>query len=379
MSARPDARYDRQTRLPEVGAAGQARLGAATVLVVGVGGLGTPVATYLAAAGVGRVVLVDGDTVDLSNLHRQPLFTGFDAGRPKVEVAAARLAALNPHVTIETHAARFDADNAARLVAEADVVVDGTDTFATRYLVNDACVLGHTPNVFASISRYSGQASVFAATLADGRRGPCYRCVFPKPPPAGTVPSCAEGGVLGVLPALLGTIQATEVLKLILGLGEPLVGRLLLADALSMAFRTVSVERDPACPVCGDHPSVRSLTDSAAACGPDMASVPEMTVSDLKALRDAGNGPFVLDVREPDEYAAANIGGVLIPLGELPARLAELDAHRDDDVIVVHCRSGARSAQAVEALHGAGFTNAVNLKGGIHAWSDEIDSSLPKP
>ena len=374
-----NARYDRQTRLSEVGAAGQSRLEAATVLVVGVGGLGTPVATYLAAAGVGRLVLVDGDTVDETNLHRQPLFTASDSGHPKVDVAAARLEALNPHVAVEAHAVRLDAGNAARLVAGADLVVDGTDTFATRYLVNDACVLGNTPNVFASVSRYSGQASVFAGTLADGRRGPCYRCVFPEPPPAGTVPSCAEGGVLGVLPALLGTVQATEAVKLILGLGDPLVGRLLLVDALSMAFRTLALERDPACPICGDHPSIRSLTDSAAACGPAMASVPDMSVSDLKALRDAGDDPFVLDVREPDEYAAANLDGALIPLGELPGRLGELEAHRGDSLIVVHCRSGMRSARAVETLHAAGFTNAVNLRGGIHAWSDEIDPSLPKP
>ena len=373
------ARYARQTILPEMGLQGQARLKASTVLIVGVGGLGAPSATYLAAAGVGRLVLVDADTVDVSNLHRQPLFTEADAGRLKVQVASERLAALNPHVRIATHAERLGTQNALNLVRQADVVVDGTDTFATRYLVNDACVLSGVPNIFASISRFSGQASVFGARLPDGGRGPCYRCLFPEPPPAGTVPPCAEGGVLGVVPAFFGTVQATEALKLLLGLGEPLVGRLLLADLLVSSFRTLRVDRDPACLVCGDQPSIRSLTDSAAACGPTMASVPEMTVHDLKALRDAGKNPFVLDVREPDEYEAANIDGALIPLGELPERVGELESHRDDDVLVVHCRSGARSARAVEFLQLQGFTNAANLTGGIHAWSDAIDPSLPKP
>lgn len=380
MSPSPEAaRYARQTILPEVGVAGQKRLRHATVLLVGAGGLGAPAATYLAAAGVGRLVLVDDDTVGVTNLHRQPLFTEADAGRPKVEVAAERLAALNPHVRIETHARRLDAGNALGLVRQADVVIDGTDTFQTRYLVNDACVIAGVPNAFASISQFAGQASVFSAACRDGTRGPCYRCLFPEPPPAGTVPSCAEGGVLGVVPAFFGTLQASEALKIILGIGEPLVGRLLLADLLEASFRTLHVDRDPACPVCGDHPTVRSLSDSAAACGPPMASVPEMTVQNLKALRDAGDDPFVLDVREPAEFEAANIDGALIPLGELPGRVGELEAHRDDDVLVVHCRSGARSARAVEFLQAQGFTNAVNLTGGIHAWSDAIDPSLPKP
>ena len=374
-----DVRYSRQTRLPEVGAAGQARLTAARVVVVGVGGLGTPVATYLAAAGVGALVLVDPDTVDVSNLHRQPLYTEADAGRSKVEVAAERLSALNPNVRVEAHAERFGAGNAPSFVAGADVVVDGTDTFATRYVVNDACVLAGVPNVFASISRYDGQASVFGGRGAGGARGPCYRCLFPAPPAEGTVPSCAEGGVLGILPALLGTIQATETLKLILGIGDPLVGRLLLVDALGMTVRTLRVVRDPACQVCGDAPTITSLLSHAAQSGiPQMASVPELSVTDLKTLQDEGNAPFVLDVREPSEYEAANIDGALIPLGELPSRLEELEAHRHDDVLVVHCRSGARSAQAVEFLHQNGFTNAVNLTGGIHAWSDTIDPSLPK-
>lgn len=374
------ARYSRQMRLPEVGADGQQRLRDASVLVVGAGGLGSPVATYLAAAGVGRIGLVDFDTVEVSNLHRQPLYTLADAGRLKVDVAAERLATLNPHVAVEAHPVRLGASNAAALVARYDVVADGTDTFETRYLVNDACVLAGRPNAYASVGQFSGQAAVFAAALPDGRRGPCYRCVFPEPPPAGAVPSCAEGGVLGVLPGLLGTIQAAEALKLILGVGQPLAGRLLLVDAWSMEFTTLHVDRDPACPVCGDSPTIRSLTDSAAACGPSlpMPSIPEMTVTELKTLIDSGKRPFILDVREPDEYEGANLEGALIPLGELPARVGELEAHRGDAVLVVHCRLGGRSAKAVEFLHAQGFTNAVNLAGGIHAWSDEIDPSLAK-
>lgn len=373
-----DARYDRQTRLPEIGAPGQARLGAARVLLVGLGGLGVPVATYLAAAGVGTLVLVDDDTVDVSNLHRQPLYTERDAGRFKVDVAAERLRALNSNVEVRPLVARFDVETAPALLAGIDIVVDGTDTFEARYLVNDACVMAGVPNVFASLSRFHGQAAVFGAVDALGERGPCYRCVFPEPPPAGTVPSCAEGGVLGVLPALFGTIQATETLKLILGIGDALVGRLLLGDALGMAFRTLRVSRDPDCAVCGDLPTITTLTQSAASCGPPMASVPEMTARDLKTLRDAGENPFVLDVREPDEYEAANIDGALIPLGDLASRLDEIESHRDDDILVVHCRSGARSARAVEFLQQHGFTNAVNLAGGIHAWSDTVDPSVPK-
>jgi molybdopterin/thiamine biosynthesis adenylyltransferase/rhodanese-related sulfurtransferase len=372
-------RYGRQTLLPEIGMDGQNRLREASVLVVGVGGLGTPVATYLAAAGVGRIGLVDDDTVDVSNLHRQPLYTAADVGRLKVEVAAERLALLNPYVRVETHPVRLDAGNAERLVGRYDVVADGTDTFGTRYLVNDACVRTGRPNAFASVSQFAGQAAVFGGRLHDGGQGPCYRCLFPDPPSPGTVPSCAEGGVLGVLPGLLGTIQATEVLKLILGVGDPLVGRLLLVDALSMAVRTLRIDRDRECPVCGDHAVFPPLTDTAAACGPAMSAVPEITVTDLKARIDAGARPFVLDVRQPEEYEAANIDGALIPLGELPDRIGELESHREDDLLVVHCRSGSRSARAVEFLQSQGFENAVNLTGGIHAWSDQIDPSLPKP
>ena len=367
MGTQTSARYGRQVLLPEVGSDGQARLAASSVLVVGVGGLGTPAATYLAAAGVGRVGLVDPDHVDESNLHRQVLYTAGDVHEPKVDVAARRLEAQNPDVEVVRHPARLDAGNALDLVGAYDLVLDGTDTFATRYLVNDAAVLAGTPNVFASVSRFDGQASVFGAP-----GGPCYRCLFPTPPPAGLVPNCAEGGVLGVLPGLLGMVQATEALKVLLGIGDPLVGRLLLVDALGMAFRELRVDRDPACPVCGDHPSISHPTPTK-----PMASVPETSVRDLKARIDAGDRPFILDVREPDEYEGANIGGALIPLGELPERLDEIREHQDEDV-VVHCRSGGRSAKAVEYLREHGFSNAVNLKGGLHAWSDEVDPSLPK-
>ncbi|HEX8384747.1 MAG TPA: ThiF family adenylyltransferase, partial [Rubricoccaceae bacterium] len=312
---------------------------------------------------------------EISNLHRQPLYTEADVGRLKVDVAADRLSALNPHVAVETHRGRLDSTNAAALIARYDLVADGTDTFATRYLVNDACVAAGRPNVFASISQFSGQAAVFGGVLPGGARGPCYRCVFPEPPPEGTVPSCAEGGVLGALPGLMGTIQATEALKLLLGVGRPLVGRLLLADALTMEFRTVRVDRDPACLVCGDATRPGSSPSFTV---PPMTSVPEISATALKARIDSGERPFILDVREPVEYDAANIGGALIPLGELPDRLADLEGHRGDDLVVVHCRSGVRSARAVEILQAHGFQNAVNLTGGIHAWSDEVDPSVPK-
>ena len=360
-------RYARQTLLPGFGAEGQQRLKEASVLIVGLGGLGSPVALYLAAAGVGHLRLVDPDVVTLSNLHRQVLYTTPDVKRPKHQAARDHLLRVNPEIEIEASAERLDASNADALVAAADVVADGTDTFATRYLVNDASVRARTPNAFASIRQFDGQASVFGVA-----GGPCYRCLFPEPPPAGTVPSCADGGVLGVLPGLLGLFQATEVLKLLAGIGEPLIGRLLVVDALGARTREVQVAQDPACPVCGTAPSHPSPVL------PPMASVPELSVHDFKALRDSETPPFVLDVRQPNEYEAANIGGALIPLSELPDRIGELDSHRDDDVLVVHCRSGARSAQAVGLLQAAGFTNATNLTGGIHAWSDEIDSSVPK-
>ena len=359
-------RYARQTLLPGFGAEGQRRLRDASVLIVGLGGLGSPVALYLAAAGVGHLRLLDPDTVALSNLHRQVLYTTDDLGRAKHLAAREHLRRVNPEIEVEATGERLDASNADALIGSVDVVADGTDTFATRYLVNDASVRAGVPNAFASIRQFDGQASVFGV-----RGGPCYRCLFPDPPPAGAVPSCAEGGVLGVLPGLLGLIQATEVIKLIAGIGEPLVGRLLLVDALGARTRELRVDPDPACPVC------RTAALAPSPLRP-MSSVPEISVHDLKARRDAGDAPFVLDVRQPDEYEGANIGGALIPLGELPGRLDELEDHRDDDLLVVHCRSGARSAQAVQLLQAAGFSNARNLKGGIHAWSDEIDTSLPK-
>ncbi len=359
-------RYRRQVILPGIGLDGQSRLASASVLVVGTGGLGAPALTYLAAAGVGRLSLVDFDRVEESNLHRQTLFSTDDVGKAKTEAARDRLRALNPHVQIDVHQERFRAETASDLLAGHDLVLDGTDTFATRYLVNDAAVLAGVPNVFASISQFDGQASVFGAA-----GGPCYRCLFPEPPPPGLIPNCADGGVLGVLPGLLGTIQATEALKLLVGLGEPLVGRLLLVDALRMEFRTVEIERDPDCPICGDHPTLTSLSPHT------MPSVPEITVQELKARRDAGDAPFLLDVREVNEYQAANLDGALIPLGQLPFRLHELEEHREEPVVVL-CRSGARSAQAVQLLRERGFEQAVNLKGGIHAWSDQIDPSVPK-
>ncbi|MFN3597880.1 MAG: molybdopterin-synthase adenylyltransferase MoeB [Rubricoccaceae bacterium] len=373
-------RYARQTILPEVGRGGQARLARSRVLLVGAGGLGAPAALYLAAAGVGHLRLVDDDRVERSNLHRQVLYTDADAGRLKVEVAAERLGALNPDVHLEPHAARFEPGNAFDLLEGCDLVLDGTDVFATRYLVNDASVLAGVPNVFASVSRFEGQASVFGLVGAEGRRGPCYRCVFPEPPPEGLVPSCAEGGVLGVLPGLLGLVQATEALKLLLGAGTPLAGRLLLFDTLGMRSRTLRLERDPACAVCGDAPTITTLTPTAVSCSAPVAPspIPEISPRDLEARLKSPDAPFVLDVRRPDEYAIANIGGALIPLDELPDRLGELEEHRGDPMFVVMCRSGARSGKAVELLHAHGFTNAVNLRGGILAWSDDVDPAVPR-
>lgn len=359
-------RYRRQILLPEVGAVGQARLGAASVLVVGAGGLGSPVTLYLAAAGVGRIGVVDFDRVDSSNLHRQILYSTQDVGRTKLEAAEERLRALNPHVSVVRHETRLDTANAESIIRAYDVVADGTDTFATRYVVNDACVATGRPNAFASVSRFSGQASVFAA-----QGGPCYRCVFPEPPPAGLVPSCAEGGVLGVVPGLLGTVQATEVLKLLLGIGDSLIGRLLLIDALDMRFQTLQIEKDPACPVCG-----RGDTGTLPPPSPPAVTIPEIGPRDLKRLLESDAPPFLLDVRQAEEQAIADIGGALLPLNELPWRVDELAPHRDDPMVVVHCRSGARSAQAVQYLRERGF-NAVNLRGGILAWSADVDPSVP--
>jgi adenylyltransferase/sulfurtransferase len=374
-------RYGRHLTLPNVGPEGQRKLKASSVLLVGAGGLASPAAMYLAAAGVGRLGLVDFDAVETSNLQRQLLHDTDDVGRPKLASARERIRAINPNVTVETHETRLTSDNALDVIDGYDVVADGTDNFPTRYLVNDACVFTGTPNVYASIFQFEGQTSVFGMP-----GGPCYRCAFPEPPPPGQVPSCAEGGVLGVLPGLAGTIQATEAVKVLLNIGEPLAGRLLLIDALAMNFRTMQLSKDPDCPVCGEQPTQTDLIDYEQFCGimpsDDQDSVhddgvPGITVQRLKEQRDAGEAPFLLDVRRPTEYEIANLGGMLIPVSELAERLDELAGHRDEE-IVVHCRSGARSARAVELLREHGFEHAKNLKGGILAWSKEIDPNVPQ-
>src|ERR1700761_6021833 len=377
------ARYSRHLILPEVGMEGQQRLKAAKVLCVGTGGLGAPLLLYLAAAGVGTLGLVDFDTVDASNLHPQVIHSTPDIGRPKLDSAADKLNALNPDVKIVKHNTMLTSANAMEILADYDIVADGTDNFQTRYLVNDASVLSGKPNVYASIFRFEGQASVFGAP-----DGPCYRCLYPEPPPPGLVPSCAEGGVLGILPGLLGVIQATEGIKLILGEGDPLIGRLLLVDALGMKFRELKLRKNPDCPVCGTNPTVTQLIDYDQFCGiaPEPAqsanvknAIPQMTVKDLKTKLDkrkTNNDSFLLlDVREPYEYQIAQIGGYLIPQNDVPNRLGELDKNRE---IVVHCRSGARSQKIAELLKQNGYEKVSNVAGGILAWSDEIDSSVQK-
>jgi len=377
------SRYARHLILPEVGVEGQQKLKAARVLCVGAGGLGSPLALYLAAAGVGTLGLVDFDVVDASNLQRQILHTTGDVGRKKLDSAEEKLAALNPAVHVVKHETMLSSTNAMDILKDYDIVADGTDNFPTRYLVNDACVLLGKPNVYGSVFRFEGQASVFAT-----REGPCYRCLYPEPPPPGTVPSCAEGGVLGILPGLIGIIQATEVIKLILGKGEALVGRLLLVDALSMRFRELKLKKNPECPVCGAHPTVTSLIDYQQFCGivPEASpeagqettlknGIPQMTVQELKVRRDRGDDLFVLDVREPYEYQIANIGGTLIPQNEVPRRLAEIDRNRE---IVVQCRSGGRSQRIAELLAQQGYPNVKNLAGGILAWADAIDPKITK-
>ena len=369
-------RYSRHLIMPEVGMVGQQKLKTARVLCIGAGGLGSPLALYLAAAGVGTLGLVDFDVVDSTNLQRQIIHTTDDVGRPKLDSAAEKLAAMNPFINIRKFETKLSSANALDLFREFDIVADGTDNFPTRYLVNDACVLTGRPNVYASIFRFEGQASVFAV-----EDGPCYRCLYPEPPPPGLVPSCAEGGVLGILPGLLGVIQATEVIKLILGSGEPLIGRLLLVDALSMHFRELRLRKNPDCPACGRNPTIHELIDYNQFCGirgeeaPQITTVPEIRPEELKSKLDAGDDVFILDVREPHEYQICNLGGYLIPLGDLPARMNELDSSRE---IVAHCRSGARSAKAVTLLRQAGFTKVKNLAGGILAWSDKVDPSVPK-
>jgi sulfur-carrier protein adenylyltransferase/sulfurtransferase len=370
-------RYSRHLIMPEVGMEGQLKIKQAKVLCIGTGGLGAPLGLYLAAAGVGRLGLVDFDVVDSTNLQRQVLFGSTDVGKPKTQAAANRLRDLNPDIRIDTYDTQLTSANAFELFKDYDVIVDGTDNFPTRYLVNDASVMMGKLNVYGSIFRFEGQITVFGAP-----DGPCYRCLYPEPPPPGLVPSCAEGGVLGVLPGIVGTIQAAEALKLIIGKGDPLIGRLLLFDALAMKFRELKLRKNPDCPVCGAHPTVTKLIDYAEFCGirgeeapSTVGNIPEITARELKARLDRGDDIYVLDVREPHEYQICNINGHLIPLGELPQRVHELDSSRE---IVAHCKSGKRSAQAVEFLRGAGFKKAQNLKGGILAWSDEVDPSVPK-
>jgi sulfur-carrier protein adenylyltransferase/sulfurtransferase len=364
-------RYSRHLILPDVGVRGQRRLRDARVLLVGAGGLGSPLALYLAAAGVGHLGVVDDDVVDVTNLQRQILHGTASVGRPKLASAVERLHDLNPLVTVEPHQTRLTAANALRIIADYDIVADGTDNFATRYLVNDACVLLGRPNVYGSIFRFDGQASVFATP-----DGPCYRCLYPEPPPPGLVPSCAEGGVLGVLPGLVGTIQATEVIKLIIGIGDPLIGRLLLIDAAQMSFRTLAVRRDPACPACGTR-ELRTLVDYEALCGlTDPTQVPELSPRALAAKRAAGEDFDLIDVREPHEYEIARIDGArLVPLATLPAFAAHLDRDRE---IVVHCKAGTRSARAARLLREAGFQRVWNLTGGIAGWSADVDPAVPR-
>lgn len=373
-------RYSRHLILSEVGMEGQQKLKAAKVLCIGAGGLGSPVAMYLAAAGVGTIGIVDFDTVDVSNLQRQILHGTSDVGRPKLASAKDTLLELNPNVNVVTHEVALSSANALDLFRGYDVVVDGTDNFPTRYLVNDACVLLGIPNAYGSIFRFEGQASVFGT-----KNGPCYRCLYPEPPPPGLVPSCAEAGVLGILPGLIGTIQATETVKLILGVGQTLAGRFLIYDALRMRFRELTLRKDPGCPVCGTHPTVTALIDYEQFCGVAPSQAPaaasadamnDITVQELKARIDAGTRPFILDVREPTEYQINRIeGSVLIPLGELPQRFRELDGSIE---IVAQCKGGVRSAKAAAFLRQQGFTNVRNLTGGIMAWAEQIDPSMPK-
>jgi adenylyltransferase/sulfurtransferase len=373
------SRYSRHLILPEVGTEGQQKLKAARVLCVGTGGLGSPLALYLTAAGIGTLGLVDFDVVDSSNLQRQIIHSTKDIGRKKLDSAEEKLSALNPAIKIVKHETMLTSANALDILKDYDIVADGTDNFPTRYLVNDACVLLGKPNAYGSIFRFEGQASVFATEA-----GPCYRCLYPEPPPPGLVPSCAEGGVLGILPGLVGVIQATEVIKLILGKGETLVGRLLLVDALNMRFRELKLRKNPECPVCGTNPTVTRLIDYEQFCGimPETSQeknmkngIPQISVKEFKARRDAGDDVFLLDVREPYEYQIAQIGGTLIPQNDVPNRLADIPRDRE---VVVHCRSGARSQRIAELLKQSGYTQVANLAGGILAWADEIDPKVQK-
>jgi adenylyltransferase/sulfurtransferase len=369
-------RYSRHLIMPEVGMEGQLKLKQARVLCIGAGGLGSPLVLYLGAAGVGALGIVDFDVVDFTNLQRQIIHGTGDVGRKKLDSAADTLREINPNVEIHKFNTRLSSANALEFFREFDIIVDGTDNFPTRYLVNDACVLTGKPNVYGSIFRFEGQASVFAT-----KEGPCYRCLYPEPPPAGLVPSCAEGGVLGILPGLVGVIQATETIKLILGSGEPLIGRLLLVDALAMRFRELKLRKNPDCPVCGTNPTVTQLIDYNQFCGirgeeqVQTATMLDITPEELKRRLDFGEDIFVLDVREPHEYQICNLGGYLIPLNDLPKRISELDSSRE---IVVHCKLGGRSAKAADFLRQSGFNKVFNLAGGINAWADRVDPKIPK-
>ncbi len=377
LTPRERLRYARHLILPDIGPEGQRRLKAARVLMIGAGGLGSPIGLYLAAAGVGTLGMVDFDVVDETNLHRQVLFGESDVGRPKLDAAVDRLRDVNPHIEIVPHPMRLTSENALELFAQYDLVVDGTDNFPTRYLVNDACVLTGKPYVYGSIFRFEGQVSVFAA-----KEGPCYRCLFREPPPPGLVPSCGEAGVLGVLPGVIGSFQALEAIKLVVGAGDPLIGRLVLFDALALRVRELRIRRNPDCPACGDRPTVTELIDYEAFCGLKPAdgaeALPEITPASLKERLDRGDTLTIIDVREPHEWEIANLepyGSRLIPMREIEARLDELDR---DAEIVLHCKSGGRSAAVLRQLRDAGYTRLWNLKGGILAWADEVDPSLPK-
>jgi len=373
-------RYSRHLIMPEVGMTGQEKIKNASILLIGCGGLGSPLSMYLAAAGVGHLGLVDFDLTDFTNLRRQVAFGTQDVGRPKVEATRDRINQINPNVKVTTYREKLTSENVMEIFKPYDIIIDGTDNFPTRYLVNDACVLLKKPNVYGSIFRFEGQATVFWA-----EKGPCYRCLYPEPPPPGMVPSCAEGGVLGILPGTIGLIQATEAIKMILGLGEPLTGRLLLYNAIDMKFREVKIQKDPECPICGKNPTIHALIDYEQFCGIGLGQeevtvntngIPEMTVQELKAKIDKGEKYTLIDVREPHEYQIGKIpGSRLIPLGEIALRAAEIDTA---DEVILQCRSGARSAKALEQLRTMGFKRLKNLKGGILAWSKEIDPSVPQ-
>jgi sulfur-carrier protein adenylyltransferase/sulfurtransferase len=379
LSQNEVARYSRHLIMPEVGVDGQKRLKASSVLLIGAGGLGSPLGLYLAAAGIGRIGIVDFDVVDFSNLQRQIIHGTPDVGRPKLHSARERMQAINPEVRVDLYETRLSRENALDMFRPYDLIIDGTDNFQTRYLVNDACVMLNKPNVYGSIFRFDGQASVFYPG-----KGPCYRCLYPEPPPPGEVPSCAEGGVLGILPGLIGCIQATEAVKLLLGQGQPLIGRLLLYDALQMSFREFKVRRNPNCPMCGDHPTIKQLIDYDQFCGIRGQETPvtiptttsELTVEELKKRLDRGDKVFILDVRNPEEIQICRLpGSTVIPLPSLPQRVGELDRDRE---MVVHCKGGVRSQKAIQFLREQGFTKLLNLKGGIMAWADKIDPAMPK-